>query len=365
MTNNPADSIARELLEVRQTLGWMDLVIGSINDAVYVTDEKSRLIFVNQSFSDLLGIPRAFLLGEQLDEVFSVTVNSEPNIEYLSEQSISTDAHNQRTDIFNWEHGGQMYVFRVSSRRLQATNQTVYLAQNITQEHELSHMKNSFIKLASHQLRTPMTAIMMYSHMLHDGYSGDISPAQKQLAGTIVTASERMIKLINEILNITRLQNEKTGFEKHKVSILDIFSKIDTEIQPQTKEKQLVYKKEIPSVIPYILSDSGTIHEIISSLLINAIQYTPEGGRIRVKVAAENKYMSIMIQDNGIGIPKEYLPKIFNQFSRADNALEAYTEGTGLGLYMVKILLDKIGGTIECRSTLSVGTTFTVKIPLS
>jgi signal transduction histidine kinase len=111
------------------------------------------------------------------------------------------------------------------------------------------------------------------------------------------------------------------------------------------------------------MTDESILHEIVSNLIVNATQYTPAGGSITVTYDCDEMVVRISIKDTGIGIPEEYQSEMFKQFSRADNALLAYPAGTGLGLYVIKLLLDKLDATIECNSKVGVGTTFTVSIP--
>ncbi|HSH55987.1 MAG TPA: PAS domain-containing sensor histidine kinase [Candidatus Limnocylindrales bacterium] len=363
MKHDNNQSLAGELLEVQRTLGWMDLVIGSIGDAVYVTGKDSRLVFANQCFSDLVGTPRIFLLGQGLQEIFVTKPVAKIPIEFKDEAT-ATASHGLNTGIYEWRNReGIKHVFRISSQVLKTTDQTVYLAQNITREYELSRMKSNFIDLASHQLRTPMTAVMTYTHMLHDGFGGELTPSQQKLSSTIIEASERMVKLVNDLLTITRAQNNTATIAKTDVLIESVFQEISTEVGPALDAQELQLNVSVDPASLSIASNRHMLHEVFSNLVVNAIQYTPAGGSISLKARLVSDQLCVDVSDTGIGIPEEYLPKLFTQFSRAENATIAYPEGTGLGLYMIKLLLEKLGGTIACSSKLHKGTTFTVTLP--
>lgn len=365
MPNDKALSLARELLEVQRTLGWMDLVIGSIDDAVYVTDSESRIVFANQCFADIVGHQRVFLLGQKLTTIFNVTAPAIPIKDYVLSGTKSKQYQSSgETGIFEWQsYLMEQYVFRISKRNLATTEQTVYLAQNITAEYALSKMKNSFIDLASHQLRTPLTAIMTYSHMLNDGLRGELTTAQKELSSTIIRASERMVKLVDDLLTITRVQNTDTLIDRSNISLSELFTKIESEINEPLAAKSITISVDIPESANYLYSNAAAVREIFSNLIVNAIQYTPNGGHIRVASDVADTCLVVSVSDNGIGIPSDYLPNIFKQFSRAANATAVHPEGTGLGLYVIKVLLDKIGGTISCTSKESEGATFIVELP--
>lgn len=359
------EAVTAELLEVQRTLGWMDLVIGSIDDAVYVTDNDKRIVFANQYFANIIGQPRIFLLGKTVGDVFKLQTPAKLIPEYTkSVKEKRIDGNGEPVGIFEWTNSRQeQYIFRVSTRKLKTTGQTVNLAQDITAEYAVTRMKNSFVDLASHQLKTPLTAVMTYAHMLHDGMRGDLSPGQQELSGTIIRASERMVKLVDDLLTITRVQNTQLLGMLAPVSLSDLFEKIDMEVAERARIKKLNIHFHTEAKADSLLSCESTLREVISNLVVNAIQYTPVGGRIDVKATQVDSSVVITVRDNGIGIAPEYLPDMFEQFSRGANAMAVYPEGTGLGLYVIKILLEKVGGTISCSSQLNKGTCFKLNIP--
>jgi signal transduction histidine kinase len=360
--DNPVNPLAKELLEVQRTLGWMDLVIGNISDAVYVTDSKSQLIFVNQHFADILSVPRVFLYGQMLRDVFDIKIDKKATDEYGS----APKSEYTTTGIYTWKKHATTSVFKISSRVLPNTNQTVYLAQDISHDKELSDMKSAFINLASHQLRTPMTSIMLQSHMLEDAAHFKKGSQEAVLLSNIIRASERMINLITDILNITKIQSSTGEYTKRDiVQITDIVTPLKQELEPAAHAKRLSLTFSHPTDNLEFVSNKAALNEILSSLLINAIQYTPENGSVQLAATVHDSDIVFTVTDTGIGIPKHMLPHIFDQFTRADNAFSVYNEGTGLGLYLVKILALKLGAQIQCESEVNKGTTFTVRVPIS
>nr|MDQ3018702.1 PAS domain-containing sensor histidine kinase [bacterium] len=329
--------------------------------AVYVIDKDSRIVFANQYFSDVLNIPRVFLLGEILSDIFDVELDKK----LTAEISYTGMQNYEEAEIYSWKTLNEKRTFRISKKYIKTTKQIVYLAKDITREQELSAMKNNFINIASHQLRTPMTAIMLNSHILKDFYSDDETTSQpKELAETISRSAERMTRLIDDILNITKIQNEslyKANFEH--TNMKDVVELVHHDVKDQLHSKNLLFSVKISKSLPVFKCDRSAVHEIISNLVTNAVQYTPDAGTITVSAKVDGKYIAITVKDTGIGVPAEAVSRIYDQFARADNAFEAFNEGTGLGLYLVKLLLMKIGGSIECDSKLNIGTAFTVKIP--
>lgn len=359
-----SSSLSMKLLEVQRALGWMDIVLGNITDAVYVTDKDNVLIFANQSFSNLLKTPRVFLLGKKLDEVFTPQIKLDPQQEFLGSSVKSEPEDTTDTNIYKWIQDKQKYIFKISCRSIHTTCQTLYIAKDITDEYELSLLKSNFMNIASHQLRTPMTAIMTYAHMLHDGFGGALDPNQKKLTKTIISSSERMTKLINDILLITRIQNGETGLLVKDGLLIDILAAVEAEQLNFIQKKRMHFVKVYAKNIQKVTCNTFVTQEIVSNLLANALQYTPQDGDITVNVKLLHNQVIISVSDNGMGIPAKDLPTIFDQFSRAHNALEAFNEGTGLGLYVVKTLVKQIKGTITCTSKLNVGTSFKVTFPV-
>lgn len=339
----------------------MDLVIGNIDDAVYVTDAQDHVIFANQCFSDLLNLPRVFLLGQKISDVFNIELDEKLTHEIIGDELRKTE----NVGIYTLQTFEEKRLFHISQRHLHTTDQTVHLAKDVTYEQEVAAMKNSFINIASHQLRTPMTSIMLNAHLLYDVHGDDTDPYAKEIAQSLIRASERMIRLISDILNITKIQNDSSSVDvRRPVDFKTIFHTVKADLQSEITNKRLSCTILVKKNIPALLNDPQAIHEIVSNIVTNAVQYTPNDGRIELKAAFNDTAIIVSVTDTGIGIPKKELNRIYEQFSRAENAFEVFNEGTGLGLYLVKLLVSKIGGTIECSSKLDNGTTFTVSIPL-
>lgn len=364
MLESTDSALSAELLEVQRTLGWMDVVMGSISDSVYVVDDDLRLIFVNQAFSNLLETPRVFLLGQKIEEVFQIKIKTNPQKEFLSADSLLELNSDSGLNVFDWTGPKSQRVFKISHQFIPTISQTVSIAKDITTEYEQSVIKSNFINIASHQLRTPMTAIMTYAHILHDGYAGGMEEKQEKLAKTIINSSERMITLINDILLITRIQNGEADLKDKDTTLGAVLDNLHIEIGPNIKNKKINLKTTYSPKAKQYTCNKFIFYEILSNLMTNAVQYTPLGGSITVEAKMFNGRVSISVKDTGIGIPDDYVHKIFDQFSRANNAFEVFNEGTGLGLFVVKMLLDQVDGKISCVSQLNKGSIFKVSFPL-
>jgi signal transduction histidine kinase len=348
--------------DLQQTLGWMDLVIGNIDDSVCVTDKKGSILFANNAFANLLHTNRVFLLGQTYKDVFNPVSIPVPIKEYS--EAAKMDESNTTNKIYNWDDPtGKPCVFRIKTRKLKALRQTVYLIQDITSEYSLVRSRSDIISLASHQLRTPITAIMNYAHMLNDGYAGPLSEAQKNLTEALVMSSERMINLIDDLLNIARIQNDRYELKKTSVDIAALVNDILVESAIRLESKELTVKTYKKSKSTVLETDNFIVFEVISNLLSNAIQYSYPKTEILITIAPYKDGLSISIKDQGIGIRKKDQTQIFKQFYRSEEAFELYPQGTGLGMHLIKLMLEKLGGSIKVESQFKKGSVFTVFIP--
>lgn len=353
-----------DLNDIQQTLGWMDLVIGSIDDSVCVLDSKGSLVFVNHAFAQLIQKDRVFLLGKQYSDLFKAENIPLPVKEYQAAEQDNGIRLQAQSEIYSWKNAaGESFIFRIKTRNLAKLSQRVLLIQDITHEYSLVKSHSDIISLASHQLRTPITAIMTYSHMLHDGYAGELSKEQKNLTHALVTSAERMTRLIDDLLNIARIQNNKYEIKRERLSLNELINKVVSESAPKLKAKKLKVNIVQPAKPINIRSDSFILYEVFSNLLSNAIQYSHFSDMIDIRISTTATKLLVDIEDKGIGIKEPDQKRIFEQFFRSEEAFELYPQGTGLGMYLIKLMLEKLNGAISFRSKHNKGTTFTVCIP--
>jgi signal transduction histidine kinase len=240
---------------------------------------------------------------------------------------------------------------------------SVVVFKDITHEYEVDRAKTEFVSLASHQLRTPLSAINWYAEMLINTTCKP--PLQKKYLNEIYQSNQRMINLVNSLLNISRLEMGTFIIEPEECDILKIIDTIITELTPKLKEKKINFKKNYNLTIPSIKLDPKLIRIIFQNLLHNAIKYNKTGGEIELEINQKSNDLHIAVRDTGIGIPKQQQQNIFLKFFRADNVRQTETEGTGLGLYLVKSIVTKIGGKIWFKSKENKETIFFITIPLS
>jgi signal transduction histidine kinase len=215
---------------------------------------------------------------------------------------------------------------------------------------KISQAKSEFISITSHQLRTPLSAIKGYLSMVLEGTYGGISERVKKVIENVYTANERLIKLVNSFLDVSRIELGREELKLKRVSIEDLISETVSEMEIEAKKKNLYLKFERPKIaLPKILIDRGRIKEVISNLIDNAVKYTQKGG-IDIKLQIANGRLQIVVADTGEGLTKEEISRLFESFSRGTAGAKFWTEGVGLGLYVSKKFVELHGGKIWAES---------------
>jgi len=232
------------------------------------------------------------------------------------------------------------------------------------QTRNIESAKTDFVSLASHQLCTPLSAISWYSEMLLTGDAGELNKEQRKYLETIYRSTKRMVVLVNALLNVSRIDLGTFSIEPETTDIRKIADTVLEELPPLMKKKQLNITRHYDE-IPEFSADPNLMKIIFQNILSNSIKYTPEGGNIEVTIEKKGRKLRIIIRDSGCGIPPEQQSRVFQKLFRADNVRRLETDGTGLGLYIVKAIIDYSGGNIWFKSDVGKGTAFYIEFPIS
>lgn len=241
----------------------------------------------------------------------------------------------------------------------------IQVFRDLTDEIESDKLKSDFISIASHQLRTPLSAINMYSMMLRDGLAGDLTDEQLTYITTILTSVERMNVLIDTLLNITRIEAGGIKLKLRPVRLDKLTREMFTEFIPAAQAKRLSLTSEVPVSMKTVQTDSLLVKEVCANLLSNAIKYTPEGGSIHFTLVETTNEVHWTVSDTGYGIPANEQKNVFLKFFRAENIVGKDVSGTGLGLYLIKNIAEALGGNLWFESKENVGSTFHFTFPKS
>lgn len=224
--------------------------------------------------------------------------------------------------------------------------------------------KDEFVSMASHQLRTPLTSVKGYISMVLEGDGGRVTKVQKQLLSEAFTSSERMVHLINDFLNVSRVQTGKFMIERHEVDLVKVVRQEVNQLKRTAESRDLTLKTDLPKQAVHLQLDEGKIRQVIMNFIDNALYYSRSGTSIVVSLKVLNKEVRFEVTDHGIGVPASQQASLFTKFFRADNARTQRPDGTGVGLYLAKMVIDGHGGKPIFSSKEGVGSTFGFSLPL-
>ncbi len=346
-------------------------LFASIGDGAIATDEFGKITQVNPVAQQILGYSAKELIGKWFPkQIVALTADELPvNLidrpitkAFLTGLPISEKMFYRRKNGLSVPVAISVSPILLEGKPIGA----IEVFRDITLEQEIDRMKSEFISLASHQLRTPLSAIKTYSHMLVDGYMGEITAPQRKSLRTIISATNRMNELISTLLNITRIESGTIAVTPKLLQMDKVAEEVIKEISLMAADKSIMLGLELAGSSKSSMSiktDSLILKEIISNLVSNAIKYTPDEGKVTIIVRPRSQDIQVSVTDTGWGIPKYAQDQIFSKFFRAHNIVKRETTGTGLGLYLVKGLLDRLGGKIWFESEEGKGTTFYFSLP--
>ncbi|MBU2260294.1 hypothetical protein KKC44_06885, partial [Patescibacteria group bacterium] len=241
----------------------------------------------------------------------------------------------------------------------------VAVMQDVTEERRVDYIKSEFISLASHQLRTPLSTFQWYLELFStDETAKEFTNIQKDSIREMERASKRMTDLIETLLHAARLEGGVISPKIQKVEIVGFLNDIASEFRSIAKDAQIPCSISIPQEPLEIETDPILLHVVLQNLFSNAVKYTKEGGKVSITLEKNKEAITISVKDTGMGIPKDEQPRIFERLFRARNVQTVDTGGSGLGLYISKMVAENMGGELSFVSEEGKGTTFTLALPV-
>lgn len=359
----------RELAaETAQEMARSDALFLSIGDGAIATNERGVITRINQVALSILGFNEMDLIGEQFTKVIIATdsrgtpipTEKRPiTLSFKKNKAVSRRCYYVRSN-------GLLVPVSVTVSPIfldQKPVGAIEVFRDISEELEVDRIKSEFISIASHELRTPATAVKAYLGMLLEGYAGDIDPSQLKFIQMAYDNNERQLKVLNDLLYVTKTESDSVSL---KLSVIDV-SELVASVVERMDEMVTSRSQNIALTIPkgvVAKVDVSFMRMVIENLVSNASKYTPAGGKIAVSVAGKPQAVEISVSDNGVGINPSQMHKLFKKFSRIDNSLSTEVSGSGIGLYLVKQIIELHNGNIKVKSTPNRGSVFTVSIPV-
>lgn len=338
--------------------------VESASDAMVITDADGHIEYVNPTWQKLNGYTLSEVVGKKPSILKSGRTNSTLYIRLWD--TITDGEPFSSEEVINKRKDGSLYAAHVSIYPVVSNGKTVNfvgIAQDISERKERDHLRSEFISLASHQLRTPLTSLRWFSEMLKKRTRKLLPATELEMIDNIEKSAVRMISLVNRLLNLSRIETGRLSIVPKKTSVPKLLTGIKKELDTIAKQKGVRLSFHVPANLPLLKVDADLLGEVLLNLLSNSLKYTPKGGKVSLEVRERKNVMNFVVQDTGIGIPAAEQAHIFDRFFRASNAIEHDEQGSGLGLYLAKLLVESLGGEIHLQSEEGTGTTFSFFVP--
>ena len=355
-------ALKQRTIELTVEKDKINAIIENLYDGLIFLDLNNRVTLLNLEAESVLNIKKQDILGKKIEDLVKA-----PRVKILYdalEQEIKWTGQRHEMVIEDpLPRYFQIMVSPVASQKGKRIG-TMISIHDTTREKELEQVKTKFVSIAAHQLRTPLSAIKWTLRLLLSNDAGKINDDQRKLLGQGYQSNERMINLVNDLLNVARIEEGRLLYDMEKVSLEKIIEKYIQEIDPLIQKKSIKIKFEKPEKpLPQIEADEEKLGLVVQNLIENAIKYTSKEGQVTIGLKSDKINVEFMIKDDGIGIPTDQQDQVFGKYFRGENATKSGVEGTGMGLFICKSIVEKHGGNIWFESKEGEGTTFWFVVP--
>lgn len=353
----------QELMQnVRADGNKLEVVLNSIDQGVIAVDGNSNIVVVNTAAAVLIDALPKDIIGDKFQSIFNWTHNKQPF-------HINLDSHIVNTEVELVSPQGKHHFLDLLASKIENDPnniRAIITVRNRTEQRELENMKIDFVSMAAHELRTPITSIRGYLSLVANDETSDLSKDGRHYLERARTSSLHLVGLINNLLNVARIERGAFKMNKTQVNWSDVVRTTLNDQAISAEEKSINMTLVVPDKDVYVYADVMAVQEVINNIVSNAIHYTTEGGNIGVEVrSSDDGMVSTHISDDGIGIPEEARERLFSKFYRVHEHLDGGNGGSGLGLYISKSIIELHGGKIWVQSDDrdGIGTVFGFTLP--
>ena len=356
--NALAASLQRQMKEIEENEQQLTSIISNMVSGVMLANQDGKVVLLNSAMERFLSQHKGNLIGQSYEKVGERFALS-PHIHAVFETN--EKVHEEVHSYYPQERIMDAHLAPYYGQGWQQRGVIVVL-HDITEIRRLEKMRSDFVANVSHELKTPVTSVRGFSETLMSGEVTD-EETTKQFLKIIHDESQRLDRLIRDLLNLSKIERQKMPLNLETLNMTALVHEVSVTLQGAIEEKRTRLVLPDPSKDVYLQGDEDRLRQIILNLVGNGINYTAEGGTVTVSLKENVEKVRLIIKDDGIGIPEESLPRIFERFYRVDRARSRHSGGTGLGLAIVKHLIESHHGEIEVESREGEGTTFTVILP--
>jgi two-component system phosphate regulon sensor histidine kinase PhoR len=356
--NHMSERLALQFAQLAEDRQQLRTILSGMVEGVIALDGEQRILFANERAGELLDFQPQAAVGRKLLEVFRHRALNEVA------RRIQRSAVPFRQELDANGPSGRSLTVHAARLPGPGTRSAVLVLHDTTELRRLERMRQDFVANVSHELKTPLSVIKAYVETLLDGAADD--PAARQpFLEKIADQTERLHNLILDLLSLARIESGTEVFDFRSVAVAPLIAACLERHRARAEGKQQVLQAVPPEGGEEVVAwaDEEAVSEMLDNLVDNALKYTPAGGQIRVRWSTRWDHVALVVEDTGIGIPEQDLPRIFERFYRVDKARSRELGGTGLGLAIVKHLAQAMHGSVRATSRLGEGSTFTVLLP--
>lgn len=330
-------------------------ILSFMTDGVVATDSDGMIILMNDRAEQMLNLSRQNVLGTSILKLFRLSDQLTWKEFYSGPESILLDfSTDEETYILRSSHS---FILKEDG----SINGLIAVLHDITEQEQIEEERREFVVNVSHELRTPLTTLKSYIEALQEGAWKDKNVAPRFLS-VVGDETDRMIRLVNDLLQLSKMDKNEYNFEMEEVDFIDYFNKIIDRFE-MSKLETIHFVRYLQTGAAYVQIDKDKMTQVIDNIISNALKYSPEGGTVTFRCWRQANRLRVSISDEGVGIPKANLPRIFDRFYRVDRARSRQLGGTGLGLAIAKDIIHAHGGDIWAESEWGKGTTISFTLP--
>jgi PAS domain S-box-containing protein len=348
-----------------------DALLGSIGEGIVVLNQEGCIEMINRKGEELVGWKQEEIMGKKWADVAQLhdaKGNIIPPEKRATRRVLETGEVIKSSSNYYSKRDGTSFPVDTTAAPVVMDGKVVGVIavfRDISHEKEVDRAKSEFVSLASHQLRTPLSAIKWFTEMLVNGDAGQLNLEQVEFVSNISQSCGRMVELVNSLLNISRIESGRIIVDPVPTDLRQLVEEVIKEVKMKFEAKHQTLVVSAHDNLPKINLDPKLIRQVYMNLLTNANKYTQEGGEITIFISHKDDDVVTQVADNGYGIPEGEQDRLFQKFYRGSNIAKLETDGTGLGLYLVKSIIDSSGGKIRVDSKVGRGTTFWFTLPMS
>jgi PAS domain S-box-containing protein len=355
-------------------------VVNSVQSPVFVKDEQLNFVLTNEAFCRLVGRPNESLLG--LTDYDIVPREQAASFQEIDRRVLATGAPHELEEMLTSAAGAEFWLFTRKSMVKVASGERflVGIISDITerkrmekdllaaklQAEDANRAKTQFLANMSHELRTPLNAVIGFAELIKDEMLGAISePRYREYASDIHSSGKHLLRIINDILDMTKVEAGTYRLNEDLCDVAKVVGEGIGLVRNQAVQKELEISIDVPDDLPFLFADARCIRQTVVNVVSNAVKFTPQGGHVVVSARLSDGAIAIVVADTGIGMAQDDIPRAFSPFRQLEGSHGRKFEGAGLGLSLIKAMVDLHEGTLQIDSQVGVGTTVTARFPPS